>query len=298
MKAITAVVLGALVGGVGVAYAEESEGEPASAEAADEDGEAPLEESPEEAADAPVEGALETLHLTLPPGRWMVNAVVAANLSSGAEFKPVSLSPDVWYGATDTLSLGLIHSGQGKTGFIGGVGDSICVTGSSNGCSKFYNSVEVDGRYQVTRGPVVVAANLGLGFRSLSPLQLAAKLGAVGRWQRGGLAIEAAPALILGLTNREAVTVGAASNKEVLALPVTALYSVKPSVAVSLQSGVLLPFEDPGRTYAVPISLGVQYRVSEPFHLTLAVSFIDLIGGSAAAGTDLRSLTVGGSYAL
>jgi len=38
--------------------------------------------------------------LTLPKGRLVVNAYLGIGLSDGATFKPISLSPDIWYGVT------------------------------------------------------------------------------------------------------------------------------------------------------------------------------------------------------
>src|SRR4051794_21644683 len=88
------------------------------------------EAKPTEAAPAGAEGADQ---LTLPKGRLLLDAYIAANLSSGAVFKPFSISPDLWYGATDDVTVGLVHSGLGSTGFIGGGfglgGQSLCLSG-------------------------------------------------------------------------------------------------------------------------------------------------------------------------
>src|SRR3954470_25033757 len=90
------------------------------------------------AAAATADGADQ---LTLPKGRVLLDAFVEINLSTDQAFKPVSLSPDIWYGATDDVTVGLVHSGVGRSGFIGGIADSLCLTGSDNGCSDVYNEV-------------------------------------------------------------------------------------------------------------------------------------------------------------
>jgi hypothetical protein len=65
--------------------------------------------------------------LTMPKGKLLVDAFVELNLSKDNAFKPVSISPDVWYGVTNDLTLGLVHSSIGATGVIGGVGDALCI---------------------------------------------------------------------------------------------------------------------------------------------------------------------------
>ncbi|HZJ66624.1 MAG TPA: hypothetical protein VFD36_24125, partial [Kofleriaceae bacterium] len=87
----------------------------------------------------PAAGADGADQLTLPKGRLLLDASLIASLVSGAEFKPFSLSPDVWYGVTDDITAGLVHSGVGTTGFIGSAGESLCVSGSAN-CGDLYKN--------------------------------------------------------------------------------------------------------------------------------------------------------------
>src|SRR5215831_12535101 len=56
--------------------------------------------------------------MTLPGGTFYINGVVETNLASGATGKPISLAPDLWYGASDKLTLGLVHSSRGSSGFL------------------------------------------------------------------------------------------------------------------------------------------------------------------------------------
>jgi hypothetical protein len=146
-----------------------------------------------------------TDQLTLPKGRLLLSAFVEVGLNNGAAFKPISISPDIWYGATDEITVGLVHSGVGRTGFIGAAGDALCLTGTSNGCAKLYNELSADVRYKLAfGGPTMAwAADVALTFASLSPSALAAKAGAVGRVTISPqLAVELEPALFFGLTNR------------------------------------------------------------------------------------------------
>lgn len=254
------------------------------------------------AAEAPLFGGDAVEQLTLPRGRLVLEGFLEINLSDGAVFKPFSITPDLWYGATPEITVGLIHSTRGATGFIGGFGDALCLVGEDNGCGELYPGFGVDVRYPVKTGQLSWAADGGLFFRSLDPVQLAVKLGAVARYRHSDkIVIEASPNLFIGLTNREPEAMGlvvAATNGEVLNLPVTGLYEVAPKISVSLQLGVVLPFQNTGDFYAIPLSIGGHYVVDQSLAVNAAFSLPVLIGGSDAAGVDIRSLTLGGTYAF
>lgn len=242
--------------------------------------------------------------LTLPKGRLLLNAFVGMNLSSGAVFKPFSISPDVWYGATDDITVGLVHSGVGRSGFIGGVADALCLAGTSGGCADLYPGAGIDVRYKLKNGMLAYAVDAGLYALHLSnPLELAVKLGVSARWHSGPLAVELQPNLFLGVTNRTVASgvAGAADitvNGETLNLPVTALYTIAPKIDVGGQLGFILPLENTGDAYSIPLSLGGFYTVSESLNVSLAFSLPRLVGGGSGTGVDVRTLTLGGTYAF
>jgi hypothetical protein len=257
---------------------------------------------PDARAEPPSADAVD--RLTLPEGRFVIDAFLEMNLGSDEVFKPFSITPDLWYGVTDALTLGLVHSFDGATGFVGGVGDSLCLTGRDNGCPHVYDNVGVDVRYRLMEGGFALAADGGLFFRSFDPVQLALKLGVAGRWHKDQLAVELEPALFFGLTNRSRdvsvglTTVSVTTNGDSLSVPVTGLYSVTPGVALAVQLGLILPFQDTGDTYSIPLSIGVHLRATEKLNLFAAFSLTRLIGGGDAGAFDNRSVTIGGSYAL
>src|SRR5689334_1278740 len=216
---------------------------------------------PEAAASSPAgpEGAAS---VTLPKGRALLDAFLGINLVSGAEAKPISLSPDVWYGVNDDITAGLVHSAVGSTGFIGGVVTSLCLTGTDNGCPKLYDNVGVDVRYRLKTGNLAYAAEGGLYVLSFDPdFRLAVKLGLVGRWQQGKIAVEFAPNLFVGATGR---TIGEGAtevtvNGETLNLPFTGLYEITPKISAALQLGAVVPFEQTADTYRIPLSIGGHF---------------------------------------
>jgi hypothetical protein len=230
--------------------------------------------------------------LTLQKGRAILDAFVEIGLSNGAAFKPVSISPDIWYGVTDDITAGVVHSATGASGFIGGVGDSLCLTGATSGCPDFYRNVGFEGRYRIKMGGIALAADGGLYVLHLTnPMVLSLKAGAIGRWHSGPLAIEASPNLFFGLTNRSSVA-------DFLNLPATALYAVTPAISVAAQVGIVLPFESTGDAYALPLSIGAHYHVNDQLNVSVAFSLPRLVGGGSGNGVDFRSLTLGGSYAF
>lgn len=246
---------------------------------------------------ASADDAPPTEQLTAPRGALVIDAFLELNLASGAAGKPISLAPDVWYGATDDLTIGLVHSSIGATGFLGGVGDALCLSGSSNGCGSVYPGAGLDVRYRL-KAPL--AFDGGLYARDFDPFQLALKLGVSGRWRAGKAAIELQPNLFIGLTRREPdAAAPGPTNKEVLNIPVTGSYAVADKLEFAAQLGLALPFEAAGDTFRIPLSVAVRYAASAKLGLGLVFSLPTVIGGSAlATGFDDRSLTLGGSYAL
>jgi hypothetical protein len=239
--------------------------------------------------------------LTLPKGRALIDAYLEIGLSKGSAFKPVSISPDIWYGVSDELTVGLVHSSVGGSGFIGGVGQSLCLTGSDS-CANVYQNVGFDGRYKLKSGDITWAADGGLFINSTSPFALDLKLGVVGRWHKDKLAVEFQPNLFIGLTNRSTDEAGGGTvttNGEVLSIPVTGLYTVAPKIAVAVQLGVILPFENAGDNFAIPLSIGAHYNVNESLNVNAAFTLSAVAGGNnVPTGADGRSFTIGGTYAL
>lgn len=239
--------------------------------------------------------------LTLQKGRAVVNAYLEIGLSDGAAFKPISITPDIWYGVTDDITAGVVHSSLGASGFMGAAGDSLCLTGSGSGCPDLYRNVGVEGRYRLKMSGLALAADAGVYSGHATDLKLLdIKLGAIGRWHKGPLAIEAAPNLLIAVTDRSVDIPGGGSqtlNHDFLNLPGTALYTLNPMITLAGQVGIQLPLEDTGNGYTVPLSIGAFYHVNDQLDVTAAFSLPRLIAGSAG-GIDVRSLTLGGSYAF
>lgn len=258
----------------------------------------PLDEPPPPPAAKTEEGPTGE-RVVLPAKRLYGRALLELELSKDTAFDPVSLAPDLYYGVSADFTVGLVHSSLGATGIIGSAGDSLCFT---EACSGVYRNFGLDGRYHFASGQVAAAANFGLYAGDLDPFQLKLKLGVVGRYRpspTSKLAVDFAPALFIGITEREPEMLGQLGNKEVLVAPVTALYAVTPEVTALIQTGIAIPFEAAGDAYFVPLSLGASYAVNKQVSIEGAFSLLHLLGGSALlTGVDARSLTIGGGYAF
>jgi hypothetical protein len=239
----------------------------------------------------------------IPAGHFVIDAFLTMDLSINVAGQGISLSPDIWYGITDDITVGLVHSRAGENGFLGGIGDSLCFSGQTGECPNFYEDVGADLRYRL-KAPWSVDA--GLFVDSFSPdFDLGVKLGIDGRWRFGKLGLEIQPNLFIELTNRfagadkTATTPEEQGNEEALAIPVTASYGVIPKLDVFLQTGLDLPFDRAGDFFAVPLSIGARYAVMPKLSLGLAFTLEALVGGSAIdTGADLRVIQLGGTYAL
>jgi hypothetical protein len=219
--------------------------------------------------------------LTVPRGKVVVDAFVDMNLSSGRALDPVSISPDIWYGVTDDVTLGLVHSTPGQFGFVSEpFNNSLCLGGS---CPGLYDNVALGGRFRLAP-PFAVDATLL--FAGLSDFTLLGRLGVAARWVFGKVIVETQPSLVI-------VGAGRDNLSDSLQLPVTGAYAISPSIQLGVQTGLLLPFENAGDDLVIPISLLGRYRVDPRLSLGLAFTLLNL----NSQGIDARSLTLGASYA-
>jgi hypothetical protein len=305
-------VFATAIAGYGVAYAQEGEEEETGMEeAADEGGDEGMDEGMgdegggeevadegggEEAADTgggdaePAEEG-EGMGLVLPKGKIAIMGAIEVNLSKDAVAKPFSIAPDVWYGVNEKLSVGLVHSAFGQSGFMLGGGQGLCLAGEDNGCAKVYNNVAVDAKYLVMGdGPLQLAANGGVNIWQLSdPMLLSIKVGVVGQYTAGKIIVGFAPNVWVGATERD-------FNKELLNVPVSAMFAVNPKLAAGIQVGISGPLDGFGDFYRVPLVIGGHYAVSDQISAGLGFGFTNIAGKDSSA--DGRTLVLAVGYML
>jgi hypothetical protein len=225
-----------------------------------------------------------TQQLTLPKGKLVIDAFVDINLSTGSAFDPVSISPDIWYGVNDDITVGLVHSVAGQFGFISGPGNSLCL---GDACGGVYDNLGVSGRFRL-KAPWVIDAGVVVDGLSTDAI-VGAKIGASARWTLGKsrkIILELQPSVVF-------VFVGRDFFSDALLVPVTLGYAVSPKLQVGLQTGLIIPFENTGDNLGLPLSLMGRFRINPKASLGLAFTF-----GQLDDGVDARSLTLGVSYAL
>ncbi|MEM9493624.1 MAG: hypothetical protein AAGC55_31030, partial [Myxococcota bacterium] len=216
--------------------------------------------------------------MTLPAGTVLFNLPLEVNLSSNSTFKPASIGPDLWYGISDRLTAGLVHSTVGSTGLYGSTpgGSGLCFTGESNGCPELYDNIGVDIRYNLLDGGFVLAADVGVFATALDPQTLAAKAGFQGKLGIGPLALLLGPNIFVGITERD-------TNKEFINAPVGLALSLGVRFSIGVQSGIAAPLDGLADNFTVPLSTGVRLVLSRNLVLDAAFTFPQIAGGSNIA---------------
>src|SRR5439155_11795359 len=113
---------------------------------------------------------------------------------------PAALAPDVWYGASDDFTIGVVHSKFATTGFRGSAGNALCVT---TGCASLYNNVGVEGWGAVLRGRFALVVGGGLDAVAIDKGYYAGKLGFKARVAFGRVSLATTPSVLIALNERD-----------------------------------------------------------------------------------------------
>jgi hypothetical protein len=277
--------------------AEESDDTPKKGKQSEEDEDTPK-AGGDGAGDLVVVGK-STGRMTMPRGKVLLNTIVEANLGESAVGKPFSLAPDIWYGASNKVTLGLVHSGRGLTGFLTGSGRGLCFGDKEGACAaglgKIYTAVGAEARIGLTEGGFPIALTLGGVVEAFKPDTVAStKIGFVARAQSSRVALELAPAVFAGITQR-----GTSFNEDVLSVPVTLFLNLSPAFAIALQSGASLSLQNAADTYVVPAAIGLAWWVRPRFSLDLAFGLTAVVDkDDMTKAFDGRSVSLGVGYGM
>lgn len=228
----------------------------------------------------------------LPLRERAVQATVTLELdaSKGAFGDTVSIAPDLAVGVSEELTLALVHSTFGRTGFRGAAGSGICVT---DACAHVYDNAGVEALYSLRTGDLAVAANAGVHALSFDSAFYVAKLGAKLRYVNGKLTFASLPSVFVAMTSRDAVP----ENRDRIWLPVSAMYAVGGGVALGVGTGFKAPLDDLDDSFEIAAGLLVQYAVSPSIGLGASWVHGKLGGGDAVlppgtSGFDTRTVQV------
>lgn len=213
-------------------------------------------------------------------------------MSSGAAFEPTSIAPDVSYGATDRLTLSVVHSGFATTGFRGSAGGGFCVTGADRGCAKLYNNAGGEALVDVVRGKLAIAAVGGVHAIAFDTSFLAVKLGAQTSYRTGNVTATFSPSVLIGVTERDA------GNKGGGFLPAAIGAQVATPLFLAIGGGVAAPLDGTSERWTARLGLIARYRVARSTSVSASMFLPQLAGGDAITntGTDLRTANLWFTY--
>jgi hypothetical protein len=248
--------------------------------------------------------------LTLAAGMLEVTVPLGLGLSKNLAGKPIFFAPSAYYGVSDALTVGIRH-------FQG-----LCVSGGPE-CPKVYADLSVDSLWRVWRGPSTdVAVGVALNASPITdPFALSAEGRVVARLRGGPASLTAAPALEVGLTNRDAAvsrteplafplattTFGffqtAPGNRELLRIPVTLAVQATPDLVLAVAASLDGPLDPPVGSFSddYRIPLGAALVLSaDMLDLGVSFTFLNLLGRQTGQldRTDLRGMQVFLSYRL
>ena len=202
-------------------------------------------------------------------------------ISGGEAFdggEPILLAPELRYGLSDKLQIGLTHTFHS---FFPPAG--FCVSGEENKCPKVYNAIGAEAEYVLTRygGTLDVSARGGLTIGRFDPdFALGATAGLEMRLRGGSIAFIVDPNLYIGIIERDTFPFGMAddSHPDYLFVPATLQYQLNAQAAVYLVSGLNTPLKDMGDFYQIPAGLGFIYAVNVRMDAGVELNFANVAG--------------------
>lgn len=200
---------------------------------------------------------------------------IIVNLSADQLAKPVSLAPDVRYGVSSKLTIGIDHA-------IG-----LCLGGEERGCPSALSDFTLFGLYSLAATDSMhFAVRGGLASPSVSPYAGGPQIGATLKLASGKLAAVFRPSLYIGVVGRDDAT-------DFIDIPAAVFYQVTPSVAVSLESGLGAPLDGFGDNYRIPIAVGTVAALNERLDVGCAIGFGNAAGSGATADDRFLALRLG-----
>jgi hypothetical protein len=220
-----------------------------------------------------------------PAGLFTARLNLLVNADKGSFGKPTSLAPDLFYAISDTVQIGLLHTGpmgwQSRPGF------GLCLTGKSNGCPKVYDNVGFDLMYGLLFGDFHLSLHSSLYLLPISdPTGVMWTLGLSGKFHFSNLvALYFDPQVGVMLSRRDIY-------KDQLFIPLELQFQATPAVALKVLSGLMGQLSNLGDTNQVPLGLGLVGNVNSNVDIGLRLSFDNLLGHQTpgTSRTDIRSI--------
>ena len=174
-----------------------------------------------------------------PGGLFTARLLLLVNASKDNFGKPTSLAPDLFYSVSDTVQIGLLHTGpmgwQSRPGF------GLCLTGTSDGCPKVYNNVGFDFMYGLLYGDFHLSLHSSLFLLPIpDPTGVMWTIGLTGKFHfTDVVALFFDPQVGVMLSHRDLY-------KEQLFIPVELQFQATAAVSLKVLSGVSGQLSDAG----------------------------------------------------
>lgn len=226
----------------------------------------------------------------LPRGIFTATVTGEIDMSKDRAGDPTSIAPDLSIGVTDELTLSLISSTFGRTGFRGGAGGGICLT---DACLETADNAGVEAAYNLVAGPFSLAANVGVHANSFDLGHYAAKLGLRMRVRAGPINFISVPSVAIAITKRDDEM---AKNRDRVFVPLNVTIPIHP-LTLGLITGIKGPLDDFDKSYEIAAGAFVAVAVNDSVSLSASWVHGKLFGGEAVipdgtSGVDFRALQV------
>ena len=188
--------------------------------------------------------------------------------------EPISIMPDIAYGVTDDLQLGIVHTGPMGDQTRPGAG--LCLTGEDGGCPNVYDNIGFDAMYRLVAKPNVhLSAHGSIYATSIDAGTSMLTIGAAAKYHANDrIAVFADPQLGFQLTDRDILD-------DALFLPVEVQFQVAPPTSARLLTGIAGSLSNFGDTYIAPLGVGVTQNLTPVVDVGARFSFDNLLGKQA-----------------
>ncbi|MEO6773370.1 MAG: hypothetical protein ABI467_10125 [Kofleriaceae bacterium] len=198
-----------------------------------------------------------------------------ANLAPAQLASPASIAPDLWYGITPELTVGVIHSDASidRVPVFFEPGGTICVRLERVSCPRHYHGSGLDGLYELVRGDLGIALHARLLLRDVAPIKPAITAGVTMRWRiERWLVVVGDPFVQLGLWNVDA------GNRAELWLPITLAVAPLARWSLEVHTGYNTDLAVWNDGFYVPVLVRVRAHVTDHVDAGVAAGFASLVG--------------------
>ncbi len=220
-------------------------------------------------------------------GMLSARLMLAVNLSADQVGDPISLAPNLYYGVSDKLQLGVVH--DGPMGWQSRPGLGLCLTGTDGGCPDVYDNIGFDVMYGLAFAEALhLSAHGTLYVASFDPSTLVLAAGVAGKYHfTNDVALYFDPQLGIALSDRDV-------NDDALYVPLELQFQAGAPTAVQLLSGFSASVSAFGDTLQIPVGVGATHNLTDHVDVGARFSFDNLLGKQAdgVGRADSRSIAL------